>query len=517
MKYFVIFFLILLSAFSLNEVSAEQVFSKDAGAGLTPEECQKRYDNSGGFFEPLYDLAKFKAQNHPVFRQLTENDSFQIVSTGVQSSPYSENCDMDLPTFEIHYATNMTDNSYTRIYMSIDNTTYDITEIRTRLIDSPVNESPTSEPLPFYNTNWNEAFMEGVYHRSDPPKPSQTFKIPYIAVNGKITNFKTDAGTITAQISANEWAIFAVKIPRNYPYTDHNDLHHPSHGLEVFAMTNDSSDLFPHVTRDDCFYNVWMRIPDSKTIEMPLTLSYLQGDPMHGDGDLPPFCKSKTIVDEKRDKIAKLSPLKQVENGIFPYDVSCKDGLYLLVKHDKSPACISYNVASKLWDRGWADKSTDIYTEYSLPETVNNFNSKLKDEKDVLQIVDDFIDTTNLVLRDPDNPDFRITANLAYVDSYGNAMLNINNNTGLPTQIAGFDNEGFYRTPNWYAELQKDYLGMPSNRIEHGNVAWEVSYRECRMCFDYSTFVVDAITGEIIDTYKVENMFGVKNNQYERK
>lgn len=89
----------------------------------------------------------------------------------------------------------------------------------------------------------------------------------------------------------------------------------------------------------------------------------------------------------------------------------------------------------------------------------------------------------------------------------------VNEQKKLREIIAGFDNEGFYRTPNWYAELQKDYLGMSSNRIEHGNVAWEVSYRECRMCFDYSTFVVDAITGKVIDTYKVENMFGVKNNQ----
>lgn len=509
MKYFVIL-LVMLTFLSLNEALAETVFSKDIGAGLSPEECQKRYDNRGGFYEPLLELAKFKTQNHPIFKELTENDSFKIVSTGVRSSPYSENCDMDLPTFEIHYATNMTDNSYTRIYMNIDNTTYDVAEITTRMIDNPANERPKSKPLPFYNTNWKEAHMEGIYHGTEPPKPSQTFKIPYIAVNGKITDFKTNAGTITAKISAKDWSIFAVKIPRNYPYTDHDDSLHQSHGFEPFAIiTNDSSDVFAHTTRDDCFYNVWMKVSGNKTIEMPITTSYLQGDPMHGDNDLPPFCKSKTIVDEKRDEIAKLPPLKQVENGVYPYHVSCKDGWYLIVKHDKTPACVSHNAASKLWHRGWADKSTDIYAEHSTPEIRNAFNSKLKDKNDALQIAEDFINITNLVLKDT-NPDFKITSSLSYVNSDGKDMLKIDTDTGLPTQIAVFDNEGFYRTPHWYAELQKDYLGMPSDRIEHGNVAWEVAYRECSLCMNYSAFTIDAITGKVIDTYKVENMFDVK-------
>ena len=51
---------------------------------------------------------------------------------------------------------------------------------------------------------------------------------------------------------------------------------------------------------------------------------------------------------------SKLSPLKQVANGILPKDVSCKENMQLILKiSDGSPACVTTTTAEKLIQRGW--------------------------------------------------------------------------------------------------------------------------------------------------------------------
>ncbi|WP_048097493.1 hypothetical protein [Candidatus Nitrosopumilus salaria] len=510
-KLLIIVFVILVTVTTYDAYADNTVFSKDIGEGLSQDECQKRYDLFGTHYEPIMDLAKLKIETHSAFKEVTNNDSYQIISTGLRSSPYSENCKMDLPSFGIHYATNMTDFSYTRIYVNLERISYDVHEITTRLIDRPWIDVPKSEPLPFYITNWDVVHMLGEYHRSDPPKSPQTFKIPYIAVNGKVNSIDTQSGSIVAEISTNEGGMFALKIPRNYPYTDHDDSMHSGHGLEVFAISDGPEEVNPHVTKTDCFYDVWMQVSGNQTIEIPFTFSYLMNDPMHGDSDVPEYCLTKTLADENLNYLATLSPHKQAKQGVLPYLVSCKDGWYLVIKHDDSPACVSYNTAQALWDRGWVDKSTDIYTKYAIPEVLDEFSSKLKSRDEALQIVGDFIDETNLELNtDPINTDFKITSSLGYVKSQGTHLtLEIDEKSGLPTEIMTFGNEGFYRTPQWYSEIQKDYLGLPSQRIEHGHVAWEVDYRECNLCQTYSSFFVDAITGKVFNTRNVEDMFTI--------
>jgi len=50
-----------------------------------------------------------------------------------------------------------------------------------------------------------------------------------------------------------------------------------------------------------------------------------------------------------------LSPKQQVEEGILPTDVICKDGLELIFKSkNNSPNCVKPNTAKKLVERGWA-------------------------------------------------------------------------------------------------------------------------------------------------------------------
>lgn len=507
--------LILLLALSFvilfENAHADAEFVKDQGDGLTPEECQKRYDMFGSHFEPILDLAKLKAESHPVFKQLTQDTSYKLISTGVRSSNFSENCNTDLPSFQLHYALGDTSGPYTRIYMVLDNVSYDVHEIRTNLIDSPWTGMPKSEKLPFYITNWDMVHMLGEYPNSEPQRPSQVFKIPYIANNGKVNHIETHPGTIKADVSINDGGIFALKIPRNYPYTDHDDSVHPGHGFEPFAIEHDPvGEVFAHVTKTDCYYDVWMHVSGNRTVELGTTFSYLQGDPMHGDSDVPEFCLIKTIADDDTEYLTELSPHKQVEEGMSPYLVFCRDGLFLILKNDGSSACVSANTQSSLWHRDWADKSTDIYKKYATPQILDEFHSRLLSEKDALKTVEEFIDKTGLVLvADSSDPDFLITSNLEYDTLQRQSVFRIDYQTGLPFKTASPEQEGFYRTPNWYAELQRDYLGMSSQRIEDGNVAWEVSYRVCSMCHDYASFYVDAITGDVLDTRNIDEMFAV--------
>ena len=504
-----VFGLLGLTFFSFSNAHAENIFLKDQGLNLSPEECQKRYDLFGTHPEPILDLAKFKAENHPVFLQLTKNQPYKLISTDVRSSHFSEHCNTDLPAFQLHYAIGETSGPYTRIYMSLDHISYAVHEIRTREIDSSWIDRPKSEKLPFYVINWDMVHMEGEYYGHDPPKPSQTFKIPYLANNGKVNNIDTQLGTITADVSFMDKGIFALKIPRNYPYTDHNDSSDNGHFFSPFVLViNPTEEIFSHVTKTDCYYDVWMQVSGNKTIEVNTTISYLQGDPNHGDSDVAEFCLIKTISDENTAYLTEISPYKQVEEGVSPYLVFCKDGLYFLVKYDGSPACVTYSTQTALWNSGWSDTSTDIYTKYATPQILDEFSSKLLSEKEALKVVQKFISETNLVLDvSLTNPDFVVTTSLEYVPSKLHPLVSVDPLTGLPTQIVSAELEGFYRTPNWYTEVQKDYLGMPSQRIENGNVAWEVIYRNCAMCHDYVTFLVDAITGKIINTHNIDKLF----------
>ncbi len=59
---------------------------------------------------------------------------------------------------------------------------------------------------------------------------------------------------------------------------------------------------------------------------------------------------------EKEDKIinSKLSPIKQIANGVSPENVSCKEGMQLVFKNTyNSPACVKPATIDKLIERGW--------------------------------------------------------------------------------------------------------------------------------------------------------------------
>ena len=55
------------------------------------------------------------------------------------------------------------------------------------------------------------------------------------------------------------------------------------------------------------------------------------------------------------DIIAKMTPLKQIENGVIPSEIICKEGLQLVFKNtDDGPACVKPASVNKLIERNWA-------------------------------------------------------------------------------------------------------------------------------------------------------------------
>jgi len=57
-----------------------------------------------------------------------------------------------------------------------------------------------------------------------------------------------------------------------------------------------------------------------------------------------------------KDIFEKLSPKRQVEQGILPTDLICKEGLELIFKSKiNSPGCVKPTTVKKLIERGWAN------------------------------------------------------------------------------------------------------------------------------------------------------------------
>lgn len=519
-KYFVIFLVLIGFVGTAFAIEDEIVFEKsDWGAGLSKKECQDRIDLMPTYFEPLLNLAKLKAENHPVFKKITQNKMYDLVTTGVTAIEDSKNCDSPIPSFELHYATDISENSYTRIYVSIDFVSYDVLKIMIRHIDDkfyPILEP--SQPLPFYIKDWDEMQIVGKYVGSDPPVPDQTFKLPYVVIGGKIKDIKSVVGGIRVELTAREDASgkFAFKVPRNYPYTDHNDEQsgHPGHGLEVFPIFEITEESYPHVTKSDCFYDVWIPFSGNATMEFGFQISYLIGGwSFHGDNDLPKYCLYKTIVDDNLEREAAKSPLKQFSTGAADtaYDVICQDGFKLVVKRNCNPACVTEKTSVKMWDRNLLQRSTGIYTEYSSKEINDRFQERLIKKEQALKTVEDFVKEKNLVLRQGINQDtLQVDTDLSYalLSKGYPSLLDINEETGLPTDIMPPWWDSFYTTPQWYAELQKGYLEFDNKRIEDGHVLWTVSYRTCQNCIaDYPSFYVDAITNKVVQESNVELYF----------
>jgi len=513
---FAIVFLSICMTGSFGET--EIVFQKpDVGENLTPKQCEERINVVGSYFESDEQLARLKIENHPAFIKIVNDYPYSLISTGVRSVIYSENCNGDFEFFEFHYAMNSTADSYTRIYTVLDRMSYDVGEIRVTQIEGtePESELHSSLPLMLSAENWNEIEVIGEFTGSDPPVPPQTFRFPYLVNNGEINEISGSLGEIKVNLSSKEkaHAIFAIKIPRSYPYTDHsdNDAGHPGHGLELSLISDSHKEYQPNITKSDCFYEVWFSFSGDQTVSIPFRWSYLQiGWPFHGDYDVPDYCKGYTHADKNIQRISQMSPLKQFQSGVEPHNVICKHN-NILVTNYQEPACLTKNTARILWERGWIDRSPEIYKINSDENIRAEFQSRLIDEVKVKSIVDDFIDQTNLKLKpELEKEELIITTDLTYtlLPKGYLSLIDVNYDTALPNYVLPPWWEGYYRTPTWYTELQKDYLGLENHRIDEGDLYWKVSYHSCLNCVsDYPIFFVNPIQGKVERTSNLDSFF----------
>ena len=77
-----------------------------------------------------------------------------------------------------------------------------------------------------------------------------------------------------------------------------------------------------------------------------------RGGPAQNDDRILRIIPLESSVD-KGD--SSLSPLKQIQLGIMPQNISCKDGFELVIKtSNKMPACAKTSSVQKLVERGWA-------------------------------------------------------------------------------------------------------------------------------------------------------------------
>lgn len=55
------------------------------------------------------------------------------------------------------------------------------------------------------------------------------------------------------------------------------------------------------------------------------------------------------------------APLKQLESGLYLYEIKCKDNFVNIIKQSNtSPACVTYSTGDKLLERGWATCDDEI-------------------------------------------------------------------------------------------------------------------------------------------------------------
>lgn len=61
-----------------------------------------------------------------------------------------------------------------------------------------------------------------------------------------------------------------------------------------------------------------------------------------------------SVPSEHEEEVFGLPPLKQLQDGVDPQDVTCKSGFKLLFQQDGDPACVKASSAQKLVSMGWS-------------------------------------------------------------------------------------------------------------------------------------------------------------------
>ena len=142
-----------------------------------------------------------------------------------------------------------------------------------------------------------------------------------------------------------------------------------SNGNRVFAMSGDAiyAQYTDHTLPEPYRINDDLDIVAESRVHESLIPEPSQEEP------IPENCGSGTIlqdgicvVDETNSPDSSVrwggtisnvkSPLKQFKSGIPVNDITCKEGLQKILKHDGAPACVTKSTKQKLIERGWIQK-----------------------------------------------------------------------------------------------------------------------------------------------------------------
>jgi len=203
----------------------------------------------------------------------------------------------------------------------------------------------------FSEPNWESIHAVGTFLNSKPPKPDQIFKIQYRVINGTIVEFNTPnnntlgfGGDIVAKVKSSNDGRLEIKFPRNYPYTNSENMDGETSGPPIFINGKYAKFGFGMT---DCFF--LFSIPFTSFSEIELMWTYiLVPTPYHGDY-IPYQCISQTVDVHVRED-GTIFPLHQFRAGVKAEDIVCKEGLGLIIKPNGKPYCVSPSTAERLAD-----------------------------------------------------------------------------------------------------------------------------------------------------------------------
>lgn len=186
---------------------------------------------------------------------------------------------------------------------------------------------------------WERYEISGEFFLPNNQRAHQIVDVPYRIFNGEVQNIihDPDALSVVIEIKAKDDGFIEVSLPRLVIDSKLNN-----EDDSFFVLVNGEEIKFKEV-RSECFRTL--------TIQFDKNISHIE---VIGG----PFTSRAIVFDVSPNCFTKPSPKQQLENGVLPEEIICKDGLELIFKStDGSPACVKPKTAEKLIERGWGIKN----------------------------------------------------------------------------------------------------------------------------------------------------------------
>jgi len=222
--------------------------------------------------------------------------------------------------------------------------------------DAPCNDTVSNPMTNETNqTQWHTFLAVGHYQNTNhPSKSDKLFKTQYSIINGTVDSIENQYNSFTFNISSIDSGLFKIKIPRNYPYN--NSPSENSAPQNFLVMINHNQVLKSERT-SDCFFEY--SIPFSGTSKIEIMATYiLISTPYHGDHVIDKCLPQTMILD---------SPLKQLKTGTSATNILCNEGLQLVVKQEKYPACVNSEHVTRLVQHGWTRYLPSYFLDSNNP------------------------------------------------------------------------------------------------------------------------------------------------------